>query len=280
MESGFQTKQEFLDRDYRKFCGLVAEHTGINLSEGKVDMVYRRFAPRIKKLGLRNFSEYCNEIQKGDADELLEFSNLITTNLTSFFRENHHFEYLANEYFSKLKQRNAPSKRIRIWSAGCSTGEEPYSIAMTLRESIPELDRWDARILATDLDTNCLERGRSGLYPQKTIEGVSEQRLKKWFSLNSRNPDLVTATAGKELKSLIRFNHLNLMKEWPFSGQFDIIFCRNVMIYFDKPTQQRLVKRFSQYQRRGDLLIIGHSENIGLITSDYTLIGHTIYERK
>lgn len=151
---------------------------------------------------------------------------------------------------------------------------------MTLRESLPELDRWDVRILATDLDTNCLERGRSGLYPQKTIEGVSAQRLKKWFRLNERNPDLVTATAGDELKSLIRFNHLNLMKEWPFSGQFDIIFCRNVMIYFDKPTQQRLVKRFAQHQKRGDLLIIGHSENIGLITSDYTLIGHTIYERK
>ena len=280
MTPGFQSKEEFQQKHFDKFCSLVAEHTGINLSTSKLDMVYRRFAPRVQEIGLQDFGEYCEVIRQGDSREILEFSNLITTNLTSFFREKHHFEYLVKTFIPHVKEKNAASRKVRIWSAGCSTGEEPYSIAMTRNESFSGLESWDVKILATDLDTSCLARGRSGLYPEKAIEGMSRQRLGKWFRTDSSNPRQVTATVVDKLKSMITFNHLNLMHNWPFSGKFDAIFCRNVMIYFDKSTQQTLVKKFSRYQNPGDILVIGHSENIGLITADYELKGQTIYERR
>ncbi len=271
-------KADFEANYYPKFIDLVAQHTGIKLSESKVDMVYRRFTPRLKKLGLDNFGDYYAILQKGEEAEIREFSNLITTNLTSFFREKHHFEFLKNEAFPAIKQRNGKGRRLRIWSAGCSTGEEPYSIAMTLKESIADIDAWDAKILATDLDTTCLDRGITGIYKEKDLEGVSESRRKAWFS-SENSGESVMAHVKQELKSLIAFKHLNLMRQFPFSGKFDVIFCRNVMIYFDKPTQTELIAKYAQIQEPGDLLIIGHSENICSITANYALIGNTIYRR-
>ncbi len=280
MTPGFQSKEEFQQKHFSKFCSLVAQHTGINLSSSKLDMVYRRFAPRVQEIGLQDFGEYCDVIQQGDSGEILEFANLITTNLTSFFREKHHFEYLEKTFIPYVREKNASTRKVRIWSAGCSTGEEPYSLAMTMNESFSGLDHWDVKILATDLDTSCLARGRSGLYPEKAIEGLSKERLKKWFRTDASTPGKVAVRVVDKLKKMITFNHLNLMHEWPFSGKFDAIFCRNVMIYFDKSTQQKLVKKFSRYQKPGDTLVIGHSENIGLITTDYELKGKTIYERR
>ena len=278
MLADLQHDIDFKDSHFERFCELVAEYTGIKLSDTKVEMVYRRFAPRIRELGLDDLGQSCELLQGRNAEELLIFSNIITTNLTSFFRENHHFEYLRKEIIPVLKKQNAASKKIRIWSAGCSTGEEPYSIAMVLREAIPHLGQWDARILATDLDTTCLEKAKLGKYSEKNVEGIANSQLRRWFTKRSED-DEVVVKVKPELQSLIAFRHLNLMHRWPFSGLFDVIFCRNVMIYFDKPTQGTLIKKFSQHQKSEDTLIIGHSENITAVTNDYSLSGQTIYKR-
>jgi chemotaxis protein methyltransferase CheR len=273
-------KRDFEANHFPQFRALVAQHTGINLADSKVDMVYRRFVPRLKKLGLKDFGADYELLQGNDREELTEFANIITTNLTSFFREKHHFDFLASEVLPAIQRAHASGRRLRIWSAGCSTGAEPYSIAMVLREVIPDIDQWDARILATDLDTNCLAKAEAGLYSEKEVEGVSGERLSRWFDSQRVNEKLTTLRAKPELGRLIRFRHLNLMHEWPFAGRFDVIFCRNVMIYFTKDTQAQLVAKFARHQQPGDHLIIGHSENIAAIAPDYQLLAQTTYRKR
>lgn len=268
----------FQDRHFSQLCDLVYTHTGIKLAESKRELVHRRFSPRLKKLNLESFDDYLALIKSGDKDELVEFSNAITTNLTSFFRENHHFEFLKDECLPMLREKNRLTKKIRIWSAGCSTGPEPYSLAMVLREAIPDLDRWDAKILATDLDTQCLATSAQGHYSEKVVETVSDERKKRWFVKSDDGGEKVF-TPKDELKSLITFNPLNLLQPFPFKGNFDVIVCRNVFIYFDKPTQQKILSKFAAHQEQGDSLIVGHSENLSKVTSDYELAGQTIYTR-
>lgn len=273
-----QSHHGFEDRHFSQLCELVYAHTGIQLSESKRELVHRRFSPRLKKLQLTSFDEYLALVESGDKNELVEFSNAITTNLTSFFRENHHFEFLKNELFPKLREKNKVTKKIRIWSAGCSTGPEPYSLAIVLREAIPDIDKWDAKILATDLDTNCLATSAEGSYSEKVVETVSKERIQRWFH-QSQNEREKVYIAKDELKSLITFNSLNLLKPFPFKGDFDVIICRNVFIYFDKLTQQTIISKFSAHQKPGDSLIVGHSENLAKVTSDYELNRQTIYTR-
>ncbi|MFK7865096.1 MAG: protein-glutamate O-methyltransferase CheR, partial [Pseudohongiellaceae bacterium] len=241
------------DRHFSQLCELVYTHTGIQLTDAKRELVHRRFSPRLKKLQLNDFGEYLALVKSGDKDEIVEFSNAITTNLTSFFRENHHFDFLRDEFFPMLREKNALSKKIRIWSAGCSTGPEPYSLAIVLREAIPDIDRWDAKILATDLDTNCVATSAQGNYTQKVVETVSEARLNRWFSQSDNGREKIY-TAKDELKSLITFNPLNLLKPFPFKGKFDVIICRNVFIYFDKPTQKTIISKFAAHQEANDCL--------------------------
>ena len=278
--TGFDSASAFelQDKQFDELRELVFEHTGIRLSEVKKQLVSRRFTPRLKALGISDFREYCEIIRSGDKDELVEFSNVITTNLTSFFRENHHFEYLKNELIPKLKKQNSSTKKIRIWSAGCSTGQEPYSIAMVIRECFSDIKSWDIKILATDLDTTCLDKCKLGEYEERLIEGISNSRLTKWFD-KSENGGVETLTAKPELKSLIHFKHLNLMKPFPFKGDFDAIFCRNVLIYFDKPTQKMLIEKYARHQLKGAPLIIGHSENLTTVTDTYKLVSQTVYLR-
>jgi chemotaxis protein methyltransferase CheR len=266
------------DGQFDQLCKLIYEHTGIKLTQAKRELVSRRFLPRLKSLGLQDFDDYLALIRSGDEAELVEFGNAITTNLTSFFRENHHFEFLKKDHLAILAQRNKLTKRLRIWSAGCSTGPEPYSIAMVLHEAMPGLNSWDAKILATDLDTACLAKAAAGLYSEKTVEGISTGRQQRWFD-RVQQGDEVMMQAKECLQSLVRFNQLNLLGPFPFAGKFDVIFCRNVFIYFDKPTQQEIVRKFADHQREGDLLIIGHSENLHSIATKYELVGQTIYRR-
>lgn len=266
------------DKQFEQLCKLVYEHTGIKLGEAKRELVTRRFSPRLKKLGLQDFDEYLSLVRSGDQGELVEFTNAITTNLTSFFRENHHFEYLKNECLPKIVQQNKATRKLRIWSAGCSTGPEPYSIAMVLREAIPSIDAWDVKILATDIDTGCVATAANGIYTEKTVEGVSAERRKRWFDQDSSGSEPMLQ-AKDSLKSLIRFNQLNLLTPFPFKRSFDVIFCRNVFIYFDKPTQEEVIRKFASYQKPGDILMIGHSENLHSIKAEYQLVGQTIYQK-
>ncbi len=274
-----QREFEFTDADFGFLRTLVTEHTGIVVADNKRDMIYSRLARRLRSLGMTRFAEYCAYLRTHERDELTNLINAVTTNLTSFFREPHHFDHLGRTAVPHLLHENAGNRRIRIWSAGCSTGEEPYSIAMVLEEQIPPWMDWDVKILATDLDTNVVEAGRNGMYEHDRIRGVSEERMKRFFQ-RGRGAQEGMVRVDPELRRIIGFKPLNLLKDWPMKGPFDVIFCRNVMIYFDKPTQQRLVERFAQILAPRGLLYIGHSETLNGVSERFESVGNTIFRRR
>jgi len=266
---------ELTASEYSEICQLVRTHTGITLSDNKRELVYSRLTRRLRKLQLKTFRQYIELLATGEPAELEEFTNAITTNLTAFFREDHHFDHLIDEVLPELAERNAATRRIRIWSAGCSTGEEPYSIAIALHENLAKFPNWDIKILATDLDSNVLAHASAGIYANDRVEKMRPDRLKNYFNRTADG----RWTMAQCLKSLITFKQLNLMHDWPMRGPFDIIFCRNVVIYFDKDTQRRLFQRYARLQRPGDVLFIGHSESMFKVSDHYSLIGRTIYQR-
>jgi len=223
------------DQDFDTIRNIVSERTGIVLSDGKRDMVYGRLVRRLRALGLSGFGDYCELISRNDEGELSEFINAITTNLTAFFRENHHFEFLQKDLLPLLI-KNKKEKKLRIWSAGCSSGEEPYSIAMTVRENVP--NNWDVKILATDLDTNMVNRASAGIYDEERVSGIDKKRLRRWVR-KGKGDSSGMIRMSDELRAIITFKQLNLMNDWPVKGPFDFIFCRNVVIYFNKDTRRR-----------------------------------------
>ncbi len=273
-------KREFIftTRDFNDIRELVSHNTGIVLSDAKQDMVYSRLAKRLRKLGLKSFKDYCALIKSENNDEIGHFVNAVTTNLTSFFRENHHFEYLKNTLLPKLLAEKTGNKQLRIWSSGCSTGEEPYSIAMVVKEVLESYPGYDVKLLATDLDTNVLDTACCGIYSENRVNGISKERLKRWF-LRGKDNSAGKVKVSSELQDIITFRQLNLMNEWPMRGPFDIIFCRNVVIYFDKPTQRLLFDRFADILSPGGHLFIGHSETLYKVTDRFELIGNTIYRK-
>jgi chemotaxis protein methyltransferase CheR len=266
------------DAHFQRICALVHQHTGIALSDAKRQMVYGRLARRLRALKLSSFAHYVDLLESGDATELQEFSNAITTNLTSFFRESHHFDYLAQHVLPEVVERRATGGRLRIWSCACSTGEEPYSIAMVLREHQRQLAGIDARILATDLDSNVLATGAAGVYGAERLQSLSAARTAEFFVEGSGTRQ-GTARVSASLRQLITFKQLNLMHEWPMRGPFDAIFCRNVVIYFDLDTKRSLFERMARLQPPGAILFLGHSESMYRLSEQYELIGRTIYRR-
>jgi chemotaxis protein methyltransferase CheR len=269
---------EFGDDDFEALRTLVKQITGINLSDQKRELIYGRLARRLRALQLKSFAEYRDLLDRDGGQEIVQFCNAITTNLTAFFREPHHFDYLREHVLLPLANSTAAGRRLRIWSAGCSTGEEPYSLGMTILETFPDLRGIDVRILATDLDSDVLERGKRGVYTEDRLKNLSPQRRARFFT-ESRDGEGLAYEASAELKSLITFKQLNLMHALPMRGPLQVVFCRNVVIYFDKDTQRELFGRVSQLQGRGDLLFLGHSESLFKVTEDYTLIGKTVYRR-
>jgi len=269
---------ELTDPQFHRIRALVREHTGISLSDAKRQLVYGRLSRRLRALKLSSFREYLELLERGVATELEEFINAITTNLTSFFREPHHFEYLATHVLPQIVARDAGARRARIWCCAASTGEEPYSIGMVLREAAPLLHGFDIKVLATDLDSAVLATAANGIYNAERLTSVSSTRASRFFRKGSGTQ------AGKfrvqaELQNLITFKQLNLMHEWPVRGPFDAIFCRNVIIYFDKDTQRALFARMAALQRPGDILFLGHSESLYRVSDQYELVGRTIYRR-
>lgn len=270
----------FTEKDFNYLAQLAGTQAGINLSSGKRELIYGRLAQRLRSLGLKSYKQYCDRLKEGDEEELTHFVNAITTNVTSFFRENHHFEFLAKNLLPDLinKQNGAGQPRLRLWSAGCSSGEEPYSIAMVLQESIPDIGSWDAKILATDLDSNILYKASQGIYPLQRIQDVSLARRKRWFSLGSGNNE-GTGKVGNDIRQMITYRQLNLTEEWPITGPFDVIFCRNVTIYFDKPTRIMLLDRFANLLSDGGHLFVGHSESLYGLTDRFRSVGRTIHQK-
>ncbi len=277
-ENSGESNFEFTDKDFNQLREFTYKLTGISLADHKRDLVYGRLTKRLRAHGLLRFKDYYAILQDSKSPEIEHFTNAITTNLTSFFRENHHFDYLKNTIVPELEKRHRENRRIRIWSAGCSTGEEVYSIAMTLRESMPSIDSMDLRLLATDLDSNVVRHGAAGVYSDARVEGMDKSRVKRWFTRGSGGH------AGKvkvhdDLRKMVVFKQLNLMKPWPMKGQFDVIFCRNVVIYFDKETQRVLFDRYANIMPTGSALFIGHSETLHNVTDRFELTGRTIYRK-
>lgn len=265
--------------EYEQIRGLIRQVAGISLADNKQSMVQRRLSGRLKALGMRNFSEYCDVLLAGDRSELEHFANAMTTNLTAFFRENHHFDFLANAVLPKLVRASKNrDKTIRIWSAGCSTGEEPYSLAMLINETCPIPRSIDFRILATDIDSDALLHGETGVYTQERANKISQTQLRRWFE-RGRGGNSGYVRVKPELRRDIAFKQLNLLRHWPMRKKFDVIFCRNVIIYFDKPTQKRLVGRFAKLLRPKGHLFLGHSESLMNVTDRFSLLGQSVYQK-
>ncbi len=269
---------EFTATDFSRIRKLIYQHAGISLSEAKTDMVYSRVGRRLRSEGFNTFKQYLDALEKkNDSSEWEAFTNALTTNLTSFFREEHHFPILADLLLANHSRESR--QPIRIWCSAASTGEEPYTIAMTACEAFGSLNP-PVEIIATDIDTNVLATASAGIYPYERVSKLSEKRRKNYFQKGSGAQE-GSVRVKSELRRLITFKQLNLLTEkWPLSGQFDAIFCRNVMIYFDKPTQSTILSRFVPLMKSDGLLFAGHSENFLYVSKELSLLGKTVYELK
>ncbi len=284
-ERGLKRDQamQLAEDDFKFICQFVYQNTGIVLNDSKREMLYRRLTRIVRDRKLDSFSDYCQLLRVQGDKEKDFFINAITTNLTSFFRENHHFEYLTREEFPALiKSKVAGSngkKRLRVWSSASSTGEEPYSIAITLLEAMKnELANWDIKILATDIDSNVLAKGKAGVYDVNRIEDIP-QKLKQNYFFQGCGKSSQSVKVHEKLNNIITFKQLNLLQDWPMKGPFDVIFCRNVIIYFDKKTQQELFSRYYEMLTPGGLLFLGHSENLGHYQQYFSNVGRTIFRK-
>lgn len=267
----------FTEADFRKIAAIVHGEAGIVLTEGKSNLVYSRLAKRLRLIGLRTFREYCELVEGEDGGtERQAMIAAMTTNVTRFFREPHHFEFIKSSVLPDLAARARSGGQIRLWSAACSSGEEPYSIALTLMEVLPEATKLDVRILATDIDTNMLARGRAGVYSSSALSSIP-QGVHKWLEVDRRSDSF---SVGAEVRKLVRFNELNLLGNWPMRVKFDIIFCRNVMIYFDESTQNRIWSGFAGVMKPRGILCIGHSERIATEKQPFELVAQTAYRLK
>lgn len=271
-----QREYQFSEDTFQRVRRLVHAELGISLADSKRELVYRRLSRRLRALKLSDFETYLMLIERRDPEELQNFCNALTTNLTSFFREPDHFQFLADRLLPAIERNNDGTRRIRIWSAGCSSGEEAYSAAMVALETLGHLRGWSIRILATDIDSNVLEQARRGIYNGEALEKVDGARLVRWFHRVGRSRQYRVCP---EVRQLIAFRRLNLIDHWPMAGPFDVILCRNVIIYFDRQTQRNVIEHMARLQRPNDHLILGYSESLLDVSTRYRLIGHSIHCR-
>ena len=267
------------DSEFQFLRDFVYQHCGIALSEQKRQLVQGRLLRRLRALGLKEFRSYCELLRKDPEVELGELASVISTNVTSFFREMHHYDLLVDDLLPRWLEAKKNSGRLRIWSAGCSTGEEPYALAMVLAEALERTgSKVDARILATDLSPQALEQACAGTYSLERMSGVSDARRNRWF-LRGEGSYEGLACVHPRLRELVTIQPLNLLHEWPMRGPFDAIFCRNVVIYFDKPTKQRLFERYAGLLEQGGYLFLGHSESMYGLSDSFELVGRTVYRK-
>lgn len=256
-----------MTRDFQRVAAVVRAVAGISLSEGKIALVEARLTKRLRALGLTGYRDYCALIE-GDHEagraEREELITAITTNVTQFFREPHHFEILRSRVLPPLIDRAERGGRVRIWSAGCSTGQEPYSIALTILGLAPDIGRWDLRILATDLDRAVLATAKRGVYPAASLDAVPAALRRPHFEPVRAGGEMASAI-GPAPRALVRFRKLNLTHDWPMRGGFDVIFCRNVVIYFDAENEAAIWRRLAGRLPEGGWLFVGHSERVNTL---------------
>jgi chemotaxis protein methyltransferase CheR len=258
---------------------FVLRHCGISLGEHKRQLVQGRLLRRLRALNLSGFPGYCELLKRDPESELGELASCISTNVTSFFREMHHYDLLVDQLLPRWLDEKRGG-RLRIWSAGCSTGEEPYAIAMVLAEALERTGaQIDAKILATDLSPQALSVAREGVYPIDRLTGVDDARRRRWFQ-KGEGANAGYARVHPRLRELVTVQPLNLLHDWPMQGKFDAIFCRNVVIYFDKPTKQRLFSRYAGMLESRGYLFLGHSESMYGLSDDFDLIGRTVYRKR
>ncbi len=266
------------DIEFIKYRDIVYKEAGITLNDSKKALLQARLMRRMRALKINEFSDYYKYLMENYEEEKVNFINSITTNKTEFFRENRHFDFMTEKALAEFAEMGR--KEIKIWSAGCSTGEEPYTIAITLQEYFENKLKPQLKILATDIDTQVLDKAKEGIYKSDLIEDIPVEILKKYFYRGKAENDGLFKVK-ENIKNIITFSRLNLLDDiYPMKGQFDIIFCRNVVIYFDKETQRILFQKFSRYLADHGYLFIGHSENISSISDEFSLVGNTIYKKK
>jgi len=264
---------EFTDEDFNRIRGLIQSHAGIHLAQNKRAMVYSRLGRRLRKLRIASFGEYLRHMESGDDAELAAFINALTTNLTYFYRETHHFSMLR-----EFLQKGGLAADSTIWSAGCSTGEEPYSIAMVLA-TLPRARPAVGQVVASDIDTSVLEHAERGVYAVERIKNIPSADLKRFF-LGGTGPNAGFVKVRPELRRLVAFRQINLHEPgWPVRSPVTVIFCRNVMIYFDAPARRRILERFGTLLEPGGLLFLGHSENVADMGGMFRALGRTAYMR-
>jgi chemotaxis protein methyltransferase CheR len=267
------------DSEFAFLSEFVYKHCGIVLGEHKRQLVQGRLLRRLRALDLEGFDAYVDLLRTDPDSELGELASAISTNVTSFFREMHHYDLLVEQLLPRWLEEKKNGGRLRIWSAGCSTGEEPYALAMVLAEALERTgSKVDARILATDLSPQALGAARAGTYPLERMGGISDARRARWF-LRGEGAYEGLACVHPRLRELVTIQPLNLLKEWPMRGPFDAIFCRNVVIYFDKPTKQRLFERYAGLLEQGGYLFLGHSESMYGLSDSFELVGRTVYRK-
>lgn len=255
------TEYSFTLKDLHLISDIMKNDTGIVLTEAKANLVYSRLAKRIRKLGLSGFSDYCALIKTSEgAQERKQMMAALTTNVTSFFREPHHFEHLRTKILPDLVRRAKAGEKIRMWSAACSSGQEAYSMALTIFQLLPDANSYDIRILATDIDENILAIANAGIYEKSLLTPVKAELKQAWFTPVEGQQDHFQVK--DELRRLIAFKHLNLVGNWPMKRKFQVIFCRNVVIYFGQTTQETLWSRFVPLLDEGGVIYVGHSERI------------------
>ncbi|MGX9356531.1 CheR family methyltransferase [Roseobacteraceae bacterium S113] len=264
------------DRAFQRISNFIRADSGIMLDESKRSLTISRLSKRLRTLGMDDFDAYCDLLEANPAsDERREMLFALTTNVTRFFREQHHFEQLSDEMLPPLLERARAGGRVRIWSAGCSSGEEPYSIAMNLLSMCPNAPDLDIRILATDIDAKVIAQGKLAKYKDSEADKIPRSMLANFCKRENGQVDM-----NQDVRKLVQFAELNLLSNWPMNGRFDIIFCRNVVIYFDIQTQERLWCRFSEILNPGGFLVVGHSERIsGSALSNLTMKPTTRYQK-
>ena len=261
------------DADFSRVQSLIYQRAGINLHDGKHAMVYSRLSRRLRETGHTSFRDYLSWLETHDGPEWQEFVNALTTNLTAFFREQHHFEIFA----AHLKSRPAGSP-WKVWCNAASTGEEPYSIVMTAFETLG--NNAPFKLTASDIDSKVLASAAQGVYRLDNLKGLTQDRLQRFF-MRGKDSNACLIRVKPELRKAIEFLSVNLIRDdWPFKEPFDVVFCRNVMIYFDAPTQRKVLERIHRVLKPGGMLFVGHAENFSESRDLFTLRGKTVYERR
>jgi chemotaxis protein methyltransferase CheR len=267
---------------FQRIAAIAQERWGLCLTDKKIPLVSNRLASFLRDTQFKTVDDYLDHLENdADEEDRLVFFDLLSTNVTSFFRDKPHFDYLEREFYTPLARGTltTPGKQIRIWSAACSTGQEPYTLAMNAIECLPDLKSWDFKILGTDLSNYAVEQAKAGVYPADKMDGIPQDLLSKHFTRGTGgNKDKYSAAA--HLRAMVSIARLNLMDPWPFKGKFDIIFCRNVMIYFDAETRRKLVMRFHEYLRPGGILAIGSAETLAGLNTPYTAAQASVYLKR